>query len=64
MQTFRPELQTEIQSVRSELKSDNASIQSEIAGIRSELRWFRWIIGIGVAGILLPLLQRLFESLP
>ena len=39
------------------------SVRSDMAVMRNELRWLRWLMAIGVAGILLPLLQRLFAFL-
>ena len=70
IQEVRSDLTAEIQSVRSELKADIQEVRTEIQSVRSdmdvmrnELRWLRWLMAIGVAGILLPLLQRLFAFL-
>ena len=63
VQSVRSELKADIQSVQSELKTDIQEIRSDMDVVRNELRWLRWLMAIGVAGILLPLLQRLFAFL-
>ena len=63
IRSLRTELKAEIQDVRSELKADIQDVRSGMDVMRNELRWLRWLMAIGVAGILLPLLQRLFAFL-
>ena len=63
IQSVQSELKKDIQSVQSELKKDIQEIRSDMDVVRNELRWLRWLMAIGVAGILLPLLQRLFAFL-
>ena len=63
LQSVRAELKADIQSLRAEQKADIQEIRSDMDVMRNELRWLRWLMAIGVAGILLPLLQRLFAFL-
>ena len=63
MQELRSELKADIQELRSELKADIQELRSDMDVMRNELRWLRWLMAIGVAGILLPLLERLFAFL-
>ena len=63
IQSVRSDLSAEIQSVRSDLSADIQEVRADMDVMRNELRWLRWLMAIGVAGILLPLLQRLFAFL-
>ena len=63
IQSVRSDLTAEIQSLRSDLTADIQEVRTEMDVMRNELRWLRWLMAIGVAGILLPLLQRLFAFL-
>ncbi len=58
----------DLQAVKSELQGDMAAVKSELQGdiavVQSELRILKWLIGIGVAGLLFPLLRDLLAQLP
>lgn len=68
IQTFKSDLRGEMQTLKSELQTDIHSVRSEmrgeIAGIKNDLRWMKWALGIVVFGVLLPFLQSLLERLP
>ncbi len=64
MATVKSELQGAIAAVQSELQGDIATVQSDMAAVKSELRLLKWLMGIGIAGILFPLLRDLLVQLP
>ncbi len=57
-------VKADIAAVKSELQGDIATVQSDIAVVKSELRPLKWLMGIGIAGILFPLLRDLLAQLP
>ncbi len=67
----RSELQGDIAAVRSDIATVKSELQGEMADVRvtvqavqSEQRALKWMMGIGIAGILFPLLRDLLAQLP
>ncbi len=60
----KSELQGGMAAVKSELQGDIAAVKSDIAVVKSEQRALKWMMGIGIAGILYPLLRDLLTQLP
>ena len=63
MQVVQSELREDISGVRAELREDisgvRAELREDIAGVKSELRLLRWVLGLVVAGVMIPLLRDL-----
>ena len=60
----RAELKTEIAETRIELKTEiaetRAELKADIAEIRGELRLMKWFMGLTLAAVLYPLLERIW----
>ena len=60
----RTELKTEIADTRIELKTEiaetRAELKADIAEIRGELRLMKWFMGLTLAAVLYPLLERIW----
>ncbi len=64
MAAVKSELQGAIAAVKSELQGAIAAVKSDIAVVQSEQRALKWLMGIGIAGILYPPLRDLLAQLP
>ncbi len=64
MAAVKSELQGDMAAVKSELQGDIAAVKSDIAVVQSEQRALKWMMGIGIAGILYPPLRDLLAQLP
>ena len=60
----RAELKTDIAETRAELKTDisetRAELKTDIAEIRGELRLMKWFMGLTLAAVVYPLLERIW----
>ncbi len=62
--TVKSELQGDIVAVKSELQGEMADVRVTVQAVQSEQRALKWMMGIGIAGILFPLLRDLLAQLP
>ncbi len=62
--TVKSELQGDIAAVKSELQGEMADVRVTVQAVQSEQRALKWMMGIGIAGILFPLLRDLLAQLP
>lgn len=60
----RTGLRTEIAETRTELKADiaemRAELKADIAEVRGELRLMNWVMGLTLAAVVYPLLERIW----
>ena len=47
--------------MKMELQADIAAVRIDQQSMKTELSWIKWLMAVGVAGILLPLLQELLQ---